>query len=69
MSLLDLDERLIEIAQHLDMVYTPLIDVKSYPEQVDVALVEAQLAARRIWRRSAVSAARPGSWWRSATAP
>ena len=38
---------------------TPLIDVKSYPEQVDVALVEAQLAARRIWRRSAVSAARP----------
>ena len=26
MSLLDLDERLIEIAQHVDLVYTPLID-------------------------------------------
>ena len=26
MSFLDLDERLIEIAQHLEMVFTPLMD-------------------------------------------
>src|SRR4051794_33569225 len=45
MSFLDLDERLIEIAQHLEMVYTPLIDVKAYPEQVDVALVEGAVSS------------------------
>ena len=45
MSLLDLDERLVEIAQHLEMVYTPLIDVKAYPEQVDVALVEGAVSS------------------------
>ena len=45
MSLLDLDERLIEIAQHLEMVYTPLIDVKVYPGDVDVALVEGAVSS------------------------
>ena len=61
MSLLDLDERLIEIAQHLEMVYTPLIDVKSYPEQVDVALVEGAVSSeedlekiRRIRRQTRI---------------
>ena len=29
MSFLDLDERLIEIAQRVEMVYTPLIDTKA----------------------------------------
>ena len=45
MSFLDLDERLIEIAQHLDMVYTPLIDAKAYPDEVDVALVEGAVSS------------------------
>lgn len=45
MSFLDLDERLIEIAQHVDMVYTPLIDAKVYPDQVDVALVEGAVSS------------------------
>jgi NAD-reducing hydrogenase small subunit len=45
MSLLDLDERLIEIARHLDMVYTPLIDAKTYPDAVDVALVEGAVSS------------------------
>src|SRR4029078_11106798 len=45
MSFLDLDERLIEIAQHLEMVYTPLIDVKAYPDEVDVALVEGAVSS------------------------
>src|SRR6188474_3054020 len=40
MSFLDLDERLIELAQQVDIVYTPLIDVKEFPEGVDIALVE-----------------------------
>jgi NAD-reducing hydrogenase small subunit len=40
MSFLDLDERLIELAQQVDIVYTPLIDAKEFPEGVDITLVE-----------------------------
>ena len=45
MSFLDMDERLIELAQRIELVYTPLIDVKTYPEQVDVALVEGAVSS------------------------
>src|SRR5262245_1644703 len=45
MSFLDLDERLIELAQYLEMVYTPLIDLKTYPDDVDVALVEGAVSS------------------------
>lgn len=44
MSFLDLDEWLFELAQHIDLVYSPLADVKEYPEHVDVALVEGAVA-------------------------
>ena len=40
MSLLDMDERLIEIADKVDVVYCPLVDFKEFPENVDVTLVE-----------------------------
>ncbi len=40
MSFLDLDERLIELAALLDVVYSPVVDVKEFPENVDVTLVE-----------------------------
>ena len=40
MSFLDLDEFLIELAGKIDLVYSPVIDVKEYPEDVDVCLVE-----------------------------
>lgn len=40
MSFLDLDERLIELADKVDVVYTPLVDVKEFPADVDVTLVE-----------------------------
>jgi len=40
MSFLDLDERLIEIAGSLELVYGPLVDAKEFPSNVDVALVE-----------------------------
>lgn len=40
MSLLDLDEFLIEFAQRVQIVYSPIIDVKEYPQNVDVALIE-----------------------------
>jgi NAD-reducing hydrogenase small subunit len=44
MSFLDLDEWLIVLAERADVVYSPLIDVKEYPEGVDVVLVEGAVA-------------------------
>ena len=40
MSFLDLDEALIDLADRIELVYSPIIDVKQYPEDVDVCLVE-----------------------------
>ncbi len=40
MSFLDLDERLIELASKADLVYSPIVDRKEYPADVDVVLVE-----------------------------
>jgi NAD-reducing hydrogenase small subunit len=40
MSFLDLDEWLVELASFAEIVYSPLIDVKEYPEGVDAVLVE-----------------------------
>lgn len=44
MSFLDLDERLIELADHVELVYSPLVDFKEYPDQVDVCLVEGAVS-------------------------
>jgi NAD-reducing hydrogenase small subunit len=44
MSFLDLDEFLIDVAEQADVVYTPIMDVKEYPEGVDVVLVEGAIA-------------------------
>jgi len=40
MSFLDMDEFLIELAGLIDLVYSPVIDVKEYPDNVDVCLIE-----------------------------
>jgi NAD-reducing hydrogenase small subunit len=44
MSFLDLDEWLFELAAFADLVYTPLADVKAYPDGVDAVLVEGAVA-------------------------
>ena len=45
MSFLDLDEWLLELAQRVEVVYSPIgSDVKTYPDQVDVCLVEGAVA-------------------------
>jgi NAD-reducing hydrogenase small subunit len=44
MSFLDLDEWLLELAQLADLVYSPVIDTKEFPEGVDVTLVEGAVA-------------------------
>jgi len=45
MSFLDMDERLLEIGQRADLVYSPLVDRKDYPEDVDVCLVEGAVSS------------------------
>ena len=44
MSFLDLDEWLFELASQVELVYSPIADAKTYPEGVDVALVEGAIA-------------------------
>jgi NAD-reducing hydrogenase small subunit len=45
MSFLDLDEWLIDLAQHVEVVFSPVgCDLKVYPENVDVCLVEGAIA-------------------------
>jgi NAD-reducing hydrogenase small subunit len=44
MSFLDLDEFLLDLVDRADVVYTPLADVKTFPDGVDVALVEGAVA-------------------------
>jgi NAD-reducing hydrogenase small subunit len=43
MSFLDLDEFLIELAAKVDLVYSPVVDTKEYPENVDVCLIEGAI--------------------------
>jgi NAD-reducing hydrogenase small subunit len=45
MSFLDMDERLLELGQRADLVYSPLVDRKDYPEGVDVCLVEGAVSS------------------------
>jgi NAD-reducing hydrogenase small subunit len=44
MSFLDLDERLLDLAELVDICYTPIADIKEFPEEVDIALVEGAVA-------------------------
>ena len=45
MSFLDMDERLLEIGERAELVYSPLVDRKDYPEDVDVCLVEGAVSS------------------------
>ena len=45
MSFLDMDERLIDLAELVDLVYSPIVDTKVFPEMVDIALVEGAIAS------------------------
>ncbi|MEZ4633561.1 MAG: NADP oxidoreductase [Caldilineaceae bacterium] len=44
MSFLDIDERILDLAQHVDLVYSPLVDNKDFPEMVDVTLIEGAVS-------------------------
>ena len=45
MSFLDLDERLLDVAEQADLVYSPIIDTKVYPDAVDFCLVEGAVSS------------------------
>jgi NAD-reducing hydrogenase small subunit len=45
MSLLDMDERLLALAGMADLVYSPLVDTKEFPEDVDLTLVEGAVSS------------------------
>jgi len=44
MSFLDMDERLVELAGLIDVVYSPYVDQKEFPENVDLTIVEGALS-------------------------
>jgi NAD-reducing hydrogenase small subunit len=46
MSFLDMDERIVELLQKVDLVYSPLVDHKNFPDMVDVTLVEGAVSSR-----------------------
>ena len=45
MSLIDMDERILDIFERADLVYGPLVDFKDFPEDVDVCLVEGAVSS------------------------
>jgi NAD-reducing hydrogenase small subunit len=45
MSMIDMDERILDIFSRADLVYSPLVDYKEYPEHVDVCLVEGAVSS------------------------
>jgi len=44
MSFLDQDETLVDLAKRIQLVYSPIVDVKVFPENVGVTLVEGAVA-------------------------
>jgi NAD-reducing hydrogenase small subunit len=46
MSLLDMDEALLSVAQRVDLVFSPLADATEFPEGVDVTLVEGAVSSQ-----------------------
>jgi NAD-reducing hydrogenase small subunit len=44
MSFLDQDERIVDLAKQIHVVYSPLVDIKEFPENVDVTLIEGSVA-------------------------
>ena len=45
MSFLDMDERLLAIADRIGLVYSPLVDTKEFPENVDLTIVEGAVSS------------------------
>ena len=44
MSLIDIDERIIQVAEAYDILYSPLVDHKDFPKKVDITLLEGAIS-------------------------
>lgn len=45
MSILDMDEGILDVLGRVELVYSPLVDYKEFPEDVTLALVEGAVAS------------------------
>src|SRR5689334_5946814 len=45
MSFLDIDDKLLDLSSQIELVYSPLVDRKDFPEHVDVTLVEGSVSS------------------------
>jgi NAD-reducing hydrogenase small subunit len=46
MSLLDIDEAILNVAKRADVVYGPLVDAQEFPKAVDVTLIEGAISSQ-----------------------
>lgn len=51
MSFLDIDERILELAAQADLVYSPLVDTKEFPEMVDITLIEGAVSSQEDYHK------------------
>lgn len=51
MSFLDIDERILAVAELADLVYSPLVDLKVFPDMVDVTLVEGAVSSEEDYHK------------------
>jgi NAD-reducing hydrogenase small subunit len=52
MSFLDLDQRLLELVQKVDIVYSPIVDTKELPRSVDVGILEGAVSSEEDLHRA-----------------
>lgn len=57
MSMLDMDERLLEIAGRIELVHSPLCDLKSFPARVDLVLIEGAVTTEEDRHKALVARA------------
>ena len=46
MSLLDIDEAILNVAKRTDVVYGPLVDAQEFPKSVDVTVIEGAVSSQ-----------------------
>jgi coenzyme F420-reducing hydrogenase gamma subunit len=68
MSFLDMDERLIGVLEVADLVYSPLVDAKEFPTDVDITLVEGAVSTTDDLKKLKKHANTQSSWSRLGTA-
>ncbi len=67
MSLLDIDERILDVMRLADIVKSPVVDARNARRWTS-AWWRARSAPPSTWRSCSTCANRPGCWWPSATA-